>query len=387
MTQAIPPRLARALQLIDERWWLRHGLFWLASGSFMLWLYLYGLHITPEWRVGLVNTVLHQAYFALLTYALLYGVLPALWQDQGRNRFVARLAAWAVASCVVHYAFRYFVVVPWNRGVSSEYQELHNAFTVCCILPPLFTAAIAASLRVYRQWQQQRLANSQLMRENFQAELQLLKAQIHPHFLFNTLNNLYALTLRQSDEAPDVVRRLAGLLRFVVEQSHTPLVSLRAELNLLRNYLALEQLRYGPRLQLGLEVGELPASGRIAPLLLLPLVENAFKHGSAEQVGHCRIHIRLAAAAGWFTCRITNTKNAEPADSRAGIGLHNVRQRLALLYPQRHRLTVEAGEHTFCVEVALPLQPAARRLSPLARRTARHVRARRSVSLAQPLHV
>jgi LytS/YehU family sensor histidine kinase len=149
--------------------------------------------------------------------------------------------------------------------------------------------------------------------------------------LFSTLNNLYALTLRQADEAPEVVARLLGLLRFVVEQGHAPWVGLRTELHLLRNYLALQQLRYGSRLRLELAVGELPASGRIAPLPLplLPLLENAFKHGSAEQVGLARIRLELGVERGWFTCRITNTKNAGLAlASSAGIGLRNARHRL-----------------------------------------------------------
>ncbi|MDB5235753.1 MAG: hypothetical protein JWR44_2746 [Hymenobacter sp.] len=388
MAQTATRTLAPLLRAIDEQRWLRHGLFWVASAAFMDWMFMHSIHMTSDWRVAVRNALLLQLSFMPPTYALLYGVLPALWQGQGRAVLLARLAVWGAVWYVLHYAFRYFVLIPWNADVTTEFHDLHNAFATGSVIPPMFTMGAAASLRVYRQWRQQGLANAQLVRENYQAELQLLKAQIHPHFLFNTLNNLYALTLRRADEAPEVVARLTGLLRFVVEQGDAPLVSLRAELNLLRNYLALERLRYGPRLHLNLEVDELPATGRIAPLLLLPLVENAFKHGSAEQVGLSRIHIRLAVAQGWFTCRITNTKNAGPAPAAAGIGLRNVRQRLALLYPGRHRLEVVESEHSFMVQLALQLPAtAASGISPLARRRAtQRARSHSHASLARPPH-
>ena len=210
---------------------------------------------------------------------------------------------------------------------------------------------------MYRHWWRKEQANAQLVQENYRAELQLLKAQIHPHFLFNTLNNLYALTLKQSDQAPEVVARLTGLLRFVVEQGNAALVTLPAEVALLRDYLALEKLRYGARLRLEFDAGTMPATGRIAPLLLLPLVENAFKHGAAEQLDRAAIRIVLAVAGPEFTCVITNTYSSDKAAAAgpAGIGLRNVRQRLALLYPQRHRFEVTATENTFTVRLSLQL--------------------------------
>ncbi|HEX8326501.1 MAG TPA: hypothetical protein VF629_03090 [Hymenobacter sp.] len=143
-------------------------------------------------------------------------------------------------------------------------------------------------------------------------------------------------------------------------------VWLPEEVALLRNYLALEQLRYGSRLRLEFQADDVPATACIAPLLLL-LVENAFKHGSAEQVGQASIRIVLAVHAGRFTCLITNTKNATSAASTGavGIGLRNVRKRLELLYPQRHEFVTEAREHTFTVRLALQLPELAPALGPV----------------------
>jgi hypothetical protein len=360
MAQTTEWGLAPTLRAIDERWWLRHGLFWLVRTLLMAVLMLHVIHVAVNARLALRDALLFLVPLVPATYALLYGVLPALEQGH-RLRFGLLLAAWAPLSLGLNYAFRYLVTVPLYRGVKTPVPDMHHIMAVGPYLPLIITVGIAACLHLYRRWHQKELDNARLMQENYQAELQLLKAQIHPHFLFNTLNNLYALTLRQSDEAPEVVKRLTGLLQFVVEQGDAPLVALPAEVALLRNYLALEQLRYGQRLTLEFEADDIPATAQIAPLLLLPLVENAFKHGAAEQLGQAHIRVALAVAGKRLTCVITNTKNETSAvmDGPAGIGLRNVRQRLQLLYPQRHRLEIEAGPDTFTVRLTLELLAAA----------------------------
>jgi len=340
-----------------DRWWLRHGLFWAVRTVLMTGLFLFGLHATTDWHRALRDSLILLPPLLLATYSLLYGVLPWLGRPGHRVRFWLLLAGWLVAGLALTFAHRHYFFMPSHHGVASPFSDYYLVFSTGAHMPLLLTAGVAACLQALRQHQHQERGNALLAQENFQAELQLLRAQIHPHFLFNTLNNLYALTLKQSDQAPVVVERLTGLLHFVVEQGNVPLVPLRDEVALLRNYLALEQLRYGPRLTLEFVADGLPAAARIAPLLLLPLVENAFKHGAAEQVGAARIGIVLAVHDGWFTCVVTNTKNAgpPPTTAAAGIGLRNVRQRLQLLYPGRHRFALEAGPNTFTARLALHL--------------------------------
>jgi hypothetical protein len=355
MAQAARQWLARAWRAIDEQFWLRHSLFWLVRTVLLTWL-LRGICIEPDARLALRATLLLLLSHMLATYTLLYGVLPALWRGQ-QLRLGLLVAGWLGLSLAINHGFRLFFIIPLYQDQPAAFADLHNAYATGPYLPLMVTAGVAASLWVYRRWQRQERDNAQLRQENYQAELQLLKAQIHPHFLFNTLNNLYALTLKQSDQAPAVVERLTGLLRFVVEQGSAPLVSLAEEVTLLRNYLALEQLRYGSRLTLEFQAEGIPATGRIAPLLLLPLVENAFKHGSAEQLGAAAIRIALAVAGPVFSCEITNTRSEAPAalTGAEGIGLRNVRQRLQLLYPQRHRFSIEATDRSFTVRLALQL--------------------------------
>ena len=356
---AVSSGTARVLRALDERWWLRHGLFWTVRTGLMTALFLFGLHSTTDWHRALRDSLILLPPLLLATYSLLYGVLPWLGRAGHGARFWLLLTGWLAAGLPLTFAHRYFFFMPSHHGVASPFSDYYLVFSTGSHMPLLLTAGVAACLHVLRRHQRQERGNALLAQENYQAELQLLRAQIHPHFLFNTLNNLYALTLKQSDQAPVVVERLAGLLHFVLEQGTTPLVPLPDEVALLRNYLALEQLRYGSRLTLEFRAEGIDSTARIAPLLLLPLVENAFKHGAAEQVGAARISIALAVADGWFTCVVENTKNAGPAPgAAAGIGLRNVRQRLELLYPRRHRFKVQAADHTFAVHLALRLPSA-----------------------------
>lgn len=357
MAQSEIQRLDSVLQAINERRWLRHGLFWLTHTLLMTWLLVDGCHKTAHPGVALRYSLQALSLYVLATYSLLYGVLPALQPESSRQRCGWLLVGWLLLSMLLTFAFRYFILLQTKLLGTSYLTDDTRILSSGAYLLVLGWAGVAACLHLYRQWQQKQLTNAQLKQENYRVQLQLLKAQIQPHFLFNTLNNLYALTLKQSDQAPEVVDRLTGLLRFVVEQGNAPLVSLRAEAALLRNYLALERLRYGERLTIQFEAENLPTAGRIAPLLLLPLVENAFKHGSAEQLGKAHIGIFLTVDNGWFTCVVTNTKNAGLVQKAGptGIGLANVKQRLQLLYPQKHRFQVEAEEETFTVKLSLLL--------------------------------
>ena len=361
MKRADNPGQAVILRAIDERRWLRHGLFWVADFAWVVWLILFGFHSATDWWNVLRHALLLTAMHMVVTYPLLYWVVPALWQQDRRGRLPLLLAGWFVLGICLNYAHRYYILIPMRLTEKTAYGGYRMVFAPMSNPVVLATAGVAACLRVYRRWRQQALNNIKLIRENYQAELRLLQAQIQPHFLFNTLNNLYALTLKQSDQAPDMIDRLTGLLRFVIEQGNANQITLRDEVALLRDYVALEQLRYGARLTLDFQDEGLEAAGgdtpSISPLLLLPLVENAFKHGAAEMVGPSHIGIALAVVGSRFTCVITNTRPPAPAvKSRLqGIGLGNVQQRLNLLYPSQHSFEVEDADEVFRVRLELQL--------------------------------
>ncbi|MEM9928772.1 MAG: histidine kinase, partial [Bacteroidota bacterium] len=199
----------------------------------------------------------------------------------------------------------------------------------------------------------------QLNQEKATAELRLLKAQIHPHFLFNTLNNLYTLTLEKSDKAPGVVERLSSMLDYLLYQCNTPTVPVRKEVELIENYIKLEALRYGERLELEFHHALDDDSAMVAPLMLISPVENAFKHGASGNTEQPKINISLSVKAGKLTFRVWNTVSPttprDVANYTDGIGLSNVRSQLNLIYPGKHNLEIASLQREYTVALSIDL--------------------------------
>ena len=200
----------------------------------------------------------------------------------------------------------------------------------------------------------------QLREEKATAELKFLKAQIHPHFLFNTLNNLYSLSLDKSDEAPGVVVKLSEILDYVLYQCNAPRVPIIKEVELIQNYLGLEALRYGERLDLSFDHRIKDPNIAVAPLLLLSPVENAFKHGVSGVTNNPKIKIDLAVEEATLHFRVWNTrpeiKAKDEQSYTEGIGLKNIRSQLQLTYPDRHQLDIEGSDHYFQVDLQISLK-------------------------------
>ena len=191
-----------------------------------------------------------------------------------------------------------------------------------------------------------------------EAKLKLLKAQIHPHFLFNTLNNLYGLTMEKSDEAPGLVLRLSDILDYILYRCNEKKVLLIDEILNLQNYIEIEKLRYSEKLSITIDFPKETNNLQIAPLLLLPFVENAFKHGVSHNPGRAQITTSLKTRHTAMEFKIENSKN--PAKPRIkslskGIGLSNVKKRLELLYPKKYKLEIDDKEETFSVTLSLEL--------------------------------
>ncbi|WP_332369013.1 histidine kinase [Spirosoma telluris] len=166
----------------------------------------------------------------------------------------------------------------------------------------------AAAIKLVKIWYLKQQAYEQIDKEKLQAELQLLKSQVHPHFLFNTLNNLYALTLHKSDHSPAVVLKLSELLSYMLYECNASEVPLQKEIAFMRNYIGLEQLRYGDRLDMSVTIsGDYPTK-LIAPLLLVPFLENAFKHGTSEQLEQAWMHIDLSVQGNQLKFKVINSR-------------------------------------------------------------------------------
>ncbi len=199
-----------------------------------------------------------------------------------------------------------------------------------------------------------------LQKEKVYNELRFLKAQIQPHFLFNTLNNLYGLTLAKSDLAPEVVLKLSEILDFILYQSNQPRIAIEKELELLNAYIELESLRHGDKLKVSFTHHIDDQNTTIAPLLILPLVENAFKHGIVPPADTSEIKLDLRVEAGKLKFTTKNKKGKKTSSgpikpSNSGIGITNLKRQLELNYPQKYDLRVLDDAQMFEVELELQL--------------------------------
>jgi sensor histidine kinase YesM len=217
-----------------------------------------------------------------------------------------------------------------------------------------FTVAVLIRERFVSERKQQ-----SLIQEKVTSELNFLKAQVHPHFLFNTLNNLYVLTLQKSDKAPETVMKLSQMLDYMLYQCDGDRVPLSKEVALIQNYIELEKLRYGDRLSLRYDQSLDDPECPIAPLLLVPLIENAFKHGASTGVGQPWITIEITLKGGRLRVKVANgkavTKPKDDTQYTKGIGLGNMRNQLQLIYPERHRLEIEETPMEFHVHLEIEL--------------------------------
>ena len=202
--------------------------------------------------------------------------------------------------------------------------------------------------------QQFRLQEAEYRR--LQAEMALLRSQLNPHFMFNTLNGLYALSLDRSKRLPDAILKLGELMRYMLESSQRNSVPLQNEVRFLESYVALERLRLSGDPDIKLQVNVSTADLHIAPMLLAPLVENAFKHSAVGHGAGGFVHIALDATADRFHFYVANgvcSAAARTESEGGGLGLANLKRRLEFLYPNTHQLKIIAGETEYQVDLSL----------------------------------
>ncbi len=243
-------------------------------------------------------------------------------------------------------------IINYNPGTSLLYYANDNVYYA---MPAL---GVGLAFKIMEDWLVHQQERAALVNEKTTAELAFLKSQVNPHFLFNTLNNIYALTYAKSDEAPGAILKLSELMRYMLYDSNGPggaqqKVLLSKEVTYLENFVALEKLRVA-NAQVKLQVEGNTDLYRIEPLLLLPFVENAFKHGKLTDPGHPLV-IDLSVRQGTLRFDTLNPKADRQKDAVGGIGLDNVRRRLALLYPNRHTLHITDEPDRYAVSLQLTL--------------------------------
>jgi two-component system LytT family sensor kinase len=337
-----------------KRRWLYHPLFWLLYYSLTVVLYL-ALHeaMTTAFFLMISLLVLIQAAYS---YFNLYVLIPRLL-------FTRKYAVYVLAMLLTVVACSASVLL-MEQGFYTFVEPRATK------MPPLWSfknLAIGAVQGVYVlglvtgiKFVKDSMLDQELRKERekhyLETELKFLKSQIQPHFFFNTLNNIYSLTLKQSEQAPEVILKLSDLMSYMLYESTAPLVPLEKEVLYLKNYLDVEQLRFGSRLSVSFTTEGPIEDANIPPMILILFLENSFKHGVKNNISRIRLAIDLRVNDGFLHFHVENPiSEEEKAGDNKGIGLKNVRRRLDLLYSEKYSLDIREHERLFIVDLKMPL--------------------------------
>lgn len=291
----------------------------------------------------------------LMAYTIMYFILPRL-KHAAKWRLVLELVLVTAVSLVMYHfmltAIIYPVVFKEAFPDSTFAQDISRL--IWRLLDLTTVVGLACAFKLLRQQTKDARKRQQLVQEKLQSELNFLRAQTNPHFLFNTLNSIYALSRKQSPQTSEVVMQLSKLLRYMIYECKEPFVPLEKEWKIIEDYVALEKLRYGDRVKVNIS-SHIPGNGEmIAPLLFLPLVENAFKHGPGNHSDQTTISIDLSKHQDQIKFSVENNMadRHEADDTSGGIGLNNVRRQLELLYPD-HSIQVDRANGKFVATIII----------------------------------
>jgi sensor histidine kinase YesM len=273
-----------------------------------------------------------------------------------RKRYLAYFTAiilsvigYLIAQSLFDFYLYGYVVGPMRNSNLVESLS-YNFFST------LWYLGLMLALKLSMDWYGQQLIIQKITVEKLNAEVNFLRAQVNPHFLFNILNNLYALTLKKSELAPDVVLKLSEMMEYMLYDSTGEKVPLEKEISYLSNYMELERLRFSGGAAIDLNINAALNGYEIAPLLLLPLVENAFKHGLGKQTKGGWLNVDINLVQSSLEVIVENAKPASVVDKgKGGIGLDNLRKRLDLLYPGRYTLQLEDKKDAFWAKLVIDL--------------------------------
>ena len=289
-----------------------------------------------EWKIYVFHILIGTRYISFIFSYFLFFFC-------GKNR---KLLLWSLLLLNV-LAFTY----PWMIGcnnINFNYYALSTAFQYSCYAFVLYLAS---------DWFIKQKRTQELEKKNLQSELTMLKNQINPHFLFNTLNNIDSMIKKNPDCASQSIVELSEMMRYMIYEANVEKVPLKKELDYIDNYLHLQKLQYGNQELVEYTLTGDPEQTEVAPMLFIPFVENAFKHCTNKETKHA-IRFSFLFDADKIRFEATNIADKTQViskDKTSGIGLDTIKRRLEILYPQRHDLQIQEKNDYFCVSLTLKI--------------------------------
>jgi len=344
---------------------LRHLAFWIVH--ILVFSFLYKVP-GQSWWVQHSGSTIAAVAFIIYSYPVMYVFIPRFLLKGRLLQFVAVLVLWGIAGYFFNYLYRKYVfftlieLLKTKKWPSLAYSNPNPWAPAGYIIMNLM-AGYGSMIVLFKYWVKKQRDFLYAEKEKINAELQLLKAQVHPHFLFNTLNNIYSFSMENSPKTPQLVLKLSSLLSYMLYDCRSDEVLLEKEIEIMKNYIDLEKERYGNKLEVSLNFEGDIKDKWIAPLLLLPFLENAFKHGTSEQLEKPWLSVDVSVKQNILHCKIINSKNddsnGEMLRNTNRIGIQNVKKRLAYIYADKNDLKLNDEGSFFVVSLTLELNGSA----------------------------
>jgi len=336
----------------------QHLVFWaiLILSVFLLFFGLGGFSFSSFNSIRILSTFTTIFFIAVAVYTNLFFLIPRFLKKKKYISFVLL----QLINIIAFFLLNFFTSVLLEYKLSVfNIKLILIEFVFEFIIISLFLS-ITSFLKFLSDWidyQEDSINFKETQRQKLEAELKLLRGQINPHFLFNTLNNLYALSLDKSEKTPAMILHLSDLMRYMLYECRDNHVLIDKEINFIKNYIELEKIRIGEKAIIEMKIMGSTGLQQIAPLLFIPFIENAFKHGVNKQLDHSFIRIIFDfEKSGIIKFIIENTKDNKEQfiDKKfSGIGIENVKKRLSLLYPDKYSLKITDNQKIFRVELII----------------------------------
>jgi len=333
-------------------YWLLHIIFWTLLNNFILSRNSSSQDFST-WH-NLFNVSIWLPVAIPYSYLMAYLIMPKFLLGEKFGQFIFAALLWIVGGVAANYYYRVYILVPAQEAMHFS-TIVRSGWQLTSFMLLLVHGTNVTILRLFKYWLKKQQEWMQAEKEKITAELQLLKAQVHPHFLFNTLNNIYSFSLENSPKTPELILKLSTLLSYMIYDCKVEEVRLEKEMEIMKNYVDLEKERYGNNIEISWSVEGDIKNKFIAPLLILPFLENAFKHGASEQIETPWLGVDISVKDDTLICKIANSKNEYVPYSNNGIGINNVKKRLEFIYPGKHELKMNDEANFFVVSLLIKM--------------------------------
>ncbi len=328
-----------------------HISFWCVYFSFFFYQITFSRRgEEPDYTRAFFDAFTQILFMAILSYLNYFYWLPRFLLHKNIGKYLLEFfIPFAIIVTLHIYLKRY---IYFELGDSRKF--LHSSkFILQHVMISLFIAIFVGMLKFAEDWLELEAKRKELENEKLTAELTFLKAQINPHFLFNTLNNLYSLAFMNSPNTTEVIAKLSQMMRYMIYDSNHEKVLLSKEIEYIENYIDLEKLRLNNQIPIHFEVSGEVNQVKIVPLILITFLENAFKHGVSNNATDAYILVKLSVENQELIYTVENSKLTKNNHEKSGIGLQNVKRRLDLSYSNKHHLEVQDEEKSYKIRLTL----------------------------------